>query len=310
MRALNPWGRWLGIEGGSVSPSERMAAALGGFLGIGMTLVVSSFLLDLQGAAWVVASMGASAVLLFAVPHGALSQPWNLIGGHLLSALIGVSCARWIPQPHLAAALAVGGAIGVMHLSRSIHPPGGATALAAVVGGEGIRALGYGYVLAPVLVNLLVLLAVAVGFNYLFPWRRYPAELMRRGRQARPGAPPPIEHEDLVYALSQIDSFVDVTEEDLLRIYELATGHSSRTGVKPEALRVGGCYSNGLHGAAWAVRRIERISGEGDQARVTYRVVAGAEHPDRGALSREAFSQWAAFPVVLKGDTWQRLVVR
>lgn len=305
-----PWVRWLGIEGGSVSFSERLVAVLGGFLGSGIMLMTSSLLLDLQGAAWVVASMGASTVLLFAVPHGALSQPWNLIGGHLLSAVVGVSCARWIPQPHLAAALAVGGAIGVMHLTRSIHPPGGATALAAVVGGEGIRALGYGYVLAPVLANVLVLLAVAVGFNYLFPWRRYPAELMRRGRRAGPAAPPPIAHEDLVFALSQIDSFVDVTEEDLLRIYALATGHSSRAGVAPEALRVGGCYSNGLHGAAWSVRRIERISGEGVKARLTYRVVAGVERPDRGALSREAFSQWAAFPVTLKGDTWQRLVVR
>lgn len=310
MVAMESLARWLGIEGGKVSGSERLVAALGGFLAIGAMLTLSSFLLDLQGAAWVVASMGASTVLLFAVPHGPLSQPWNLIGGHLLSALVGVSCARWIPQPHLAAALAVGGAIGVMHLSRSIHPPGGATALAAVVGGEGIRALGYGYLLTPVLVNLLVLLGVAVGFNYLFPWRRYPAELMRRGHRARPGAPPPIAHEDLVYALSQIDSFVDITEEDLLRIYALATGHSSRAGVTAEALRVGGCYSNGLHGAAWAVRRIERLSGEGHQGRVTYRVVAGAERPDRGAVTREAFSQWAAFPVTLKGDTWQRLVVR
>jgi len=308
MGPLEHWARWLGIEGGSVSASERAVAALGGFCGIGLMLGVSSWLLDLTGAAWVVASMGASAVLLFAVPHGALSQPWNLIGGHLFSALIGVTCARWIPQPHLAAAVAVSVAIGVMLLARSVHPPGGATALAAVVGGEAIRALGYGYVVAPVLVNLLVLLGVAVGFNYLFPWRRYPAELMRRGHQAGPGAPPPIEHEDLVFALSQIDSFVDVTEDDLLRIYELATRHSAH--LAPADLRTGVCYSNGKHAEAWSVRRIERFAGEGAQATVSYRVMAGQEYPGRGMVSRELFSQWAAYPVQLKGHAWQRVVVR
>lgn len=300
------WVRWLGVEAGSVSATEKVVAALGGLVGIGAMLWVSSAVLDLGGAAWVVASMGASAVLLFAVPHGALSQPWNLIGGHLLSAVVGVTCARWIADPHLAAALAVGGAIGVMHLARCIHPPGGATALSAVVGGETVRALGYGYLAAPVLGNLTVLLLVAILFNYPFPWRRYPAELMRRGGAARPAAPAAVQHEDLVYALSQIDSFVDVTEADLLRIYELATGHSAALSVAPGALRRGAHYSNGGHGGDWSVRRIERIQGEGDKARIHYQVVAGVGRRQRGVVGADEFARWAAFRVTLTAGGWQR----
>ena len=127
--------------------------------------------------------MGASAVLLFAVPHGALSQPWNVFGGHVLSAIIGVSCAMLFSNEIIAASAAVGIAIGVMHYLRCIHPPGGATALAAVIGGEATHALGYQFVITPVLINALVMLAVAVAFNFAFPWRRYPAWLADNNRQ-------------------------------------------------------------------------------------------------------------------------------
>lgn len=121
--------------------------------------------------------MGASAVLLFAVPHGQLSQPWSVFGGHILSAIVGVTCARWIPNEMLAASTAVGAAIGVMYYLRCIHPPGGATALVAVIGGEGIHSLGYQFVITPILINVCVMLVVAVLYNYLFAWRRYPISL-------------------------------------------------------------------------------------------------------------------------------------
>ncbi|WP_303906585.1 HPP family protein [Thiohalomonas denitrificans] len=210
---------------------EKVISAVGGFVGILMVFWVSSRILDLQGAALMVASMGASAVLLFAVPHGSLSQPWPLIGGNLLSAAVGVTCASWIANPLLAGPLAVAIAIVVMYYLRCIHPPGGATALVAVVGGPQVHALGYGYLLEPVLVNVLVIWAVAVLVNYPFAWRRYPLSL-NPIRQSLPPVPVcsgekcVIAHSDLVYALSELDSFIDVSEEDLLRIYTSAMRHA------------------------------------------------------------------------------------
>jgi CBS domain-containing membrane protein len=206
------------------SLAERLISILGGFVGILMVLEFSGRVLDFHGSAFVVASMGASAVLLFAVPHSPLSQPWPMLAGQLVSAAIGVTCAKAMADPFLAAPLAVALAIGAMHTLRCLHPPGGATALVAVVGGEPVRALGYGFLLTPVLTNVLIILLVAIIANYPFPWRRYPAQFARL-----PATPPVahgekclISHSGLVYALSQIDSFIDVSEEDLVRIYNLA----------------------------------------------------------------------------------------
>jgi CBS-domain-containing membrane protein len=109
-----------------------------------------------------------------------------------------------------------------------VHPPGGATALAAVIGGVHIHALGFTYIITPVLVNTVTILLVAVLFNYLFKWRRYPSYLTLKDRELTSPTDVygPINHADLVYALSEVDSFIDVSEEDLLRIYQLATGRN------------------------------------------------------------------------------------
>lgn len=211
-----------------VTHHEKLISALGGFIGILLVFWVSSRVLDLQGVALVVGSMGASAVLLFAVPHGSLSQPWPLLGGHLLSAAVGVTCARLVPEPVFAAALAVALSIAAMYYLRCIHPPGGATALVAVIGGPQVHALGYGYLLEPVLVNGVVILLVAVLVNYPFAWRRYPLCLtpLHKPLPRHADEKCVIAHSDLVYALSELDSYIDVTEEDLLRIYTLAVQHS------------------------------------------------------------------------------------
>jgi len=219
----------------SVSEREHWISAAGGLIGILAVLWVGHFWLDGHGGVLAIASMGASAVLLFAAPHGALSQPWPVFGGHMVSALIGVACARWLgTEPMLAASLAVALSIAAMYSLRCLHPPGGATALYAVLGGETVHALGYDYVLSPVLLNVVVLLLVAVAFNYPFHWRRYP-QCWHRAIETRDASADlvgsaeekhMIPHSDLVYALSQIDTFVDVSEEDLQRIYALALGHS------------------------------------------------------------------------------------
>lgn len=153
---------------------EKWISALGGILSLTGILMISHAALGMEGASMLVASMGASAVLLFAVPHGPLSQPWPVLGGHIISAVIGVTCARYVHEPILASALAVGLAIGAMHYLNCIHPPGGATALSAVAGGAAVQQLGYFYVLTPVALNAVTILLIAIVFNYPFQWRRYP----------------------------------------------------------------------------------------------------------------------------------------
>ena len=126
----------------------------------------------------------------------------------------------------LAGGLAVGLSIGAMHQFKFIHPPGGATALTAVIGGPNIRALGYGFVLHPVLVGSVVMVVLAVALNALFPWRRFPAHLARRPAHG-PDEP---SHGAVVAALRRMDSFIDVSEEDLVELYELVREEMSLSG--------------------------------------------------------------------------------
>jgi CBS-domain-containing membrane protein len=155
-------------------------SGFGGCVAIAGVVLICRFFVGVEGAGLLVASMGASAVLLFAAPEGPLSQPWPVLAGHGISAVIGVACARYVPEPLLASALAVGAAIGIMRGLRCVHPPGGATALAAVIGGAPVRALGMQYVLTPVLVNAAAIVLLAVVFHGLGAQRRYPA-YFRRG---------------------------------------------------------------------------------------------------------------------------------
>jgi CBS-domain-containing membrane protein len=218
------WLKLLGIEPGTVSHRERLVSALGGCLGIFAVYWISRATLGTAASPILVLSMGSTAVMLFAVPHGALSQPWPLLGGHLVSGLIGIACLLYVPDQMLAASLGVGLSIGAMHYLRCVHPPAGATALAASLGDASVRAMGFGFVLSPVMLNVVIILAVAIAFNGLFPWRRYPAALVTGFAAPFAASHEAISHEDFVYALTQMDSFIDVSEEDLLRIYDLATG--------------------------------------------------------------------------------------
>jgi CBS domain-containing membrane protein len=226
----------------SVSEREHWISAMGGLFGILAVVWVSHVWLGGHGGILAVASMGSSAVLLFAAPHSPMSQPWPVFGGNIVSALIGVTCARWLgDEPMLAASLAVGLSIAAMYSLRCLHAPGGATALYAVLGGETVHALGYGYVVSPVLLNVVVLLAVAVAFSYPFAWRRYPQSWHRRSQAVTESVEESmIPHSSLVYALSQIDTFVDVSEEDLQQIYALAMAgtHPPRPDASSSATRL------------------------------------------------------------------------
>lgn len=219
----------IGFSRHRINYREKIISTVGGFLGIFGIFMTSYWLLDPEVAVLIVPSMGASAVLLFAAPHVPFSQPWNVLGGHALSAIVGVACWQLIPDYTIAASASVGLAIGIMYLMRCIHPPGGATALAAVIGSEKLHNLGYSYEVQPILLNTVTILLVAVVFNSVFHWRRYPAHFHLK-KQTSETVPieaaidyAPINHEDFVYALSHIDTFVDIDEDDLLKIYSLAT---------------------------------------------------------------------------------------
>ena len=123
----------------------------------------------------IIGSFGASSVLIFGAIRSPLAQPPNLIGGHIISALIGVSVYK-VLAPHLwlAGAVGVATAIAAMHLTKTLHPPGGATALIAVIGGEKIQSLGYVYALIPVAAGAIIMLIVALIISNISKTRKYP----------------------------------------------------------------------------------------------------------------------------------------
>jgi CBS-domain-containing membrane protein len=301
--------RFVGFGANTTGHLEKWVSGLGGLCGILAVVTISRQFVPEQGAAWVVASMGATAVLLFAVPHGPLSQPWPVLGGHLVSAVIGVACARWIPDHWLAAALAVALAIAVMHYLQCIHPPGGATALTAVVGGAPIHQLGFDYVLTPVFLNALVILGIAILFNYPFAWRRYPAVLAEKPARGGKSAPSPddLSSEELQKALQLMNSTIDISGDDLASIYRLARQIRAGSGLQVQQLQPGHYYSNGEYGADWQVRQIIDMSGEpaAPDSLLIYKVVAGADRRKTGTISFGEFARWARYEVVLNENSWQ-----
>jgi CBS-domain-containing membrane protein len=158
-----------------VSLSEIAWSWLGAFLGIGFVAFANYRIFEKIDLLMIVGSFGASAVLIYGAVKSPLAQPRNLVGGHVLSALVGVACQQLFHSTlRLAAALAVSTAIAVMHATRTLHPPGGATALIAVIGGDKIHSLGFMYALFPVGGGALIMLIVALLVNNLPSSRRYP----------------------------------------------------------------------------------------------------------------------------------------
>lgn len=148
---------------------------IGSLLGIAAVGYLNDRLLDGSDLVLIIGSFGASAVLIFGAIKSPLAQPPNLMGGHLISALIGVSAYKLLhPWMWLAAAVAVATAIAAMHATKTLHPPGGATALIAVIGGDKIHNLGYLYALMPVTAGAAILLLVALIVNNIPKTRRYP----------------------------------------------------------------------------------------------------------------------------------------
>lgn len=168
------------MRGGGQAPprvalSEVAVSWAGSCLAIALIALLERQVTGNAGFPLLIGSFGASAVLAFGAIESPLAQPRNLVGGHVVSALVGVSVGLLVPDATwLAACLAVATAIACMHLTKTLHPPGGATALIAVIGGDGIRELGYVYVLVPCLAGALLMLGIALVVNNIPENRRYP----------------------------------------------------------------------------------------------------------------------------------------
>lgn len=213
---------------------ERLRACVGTLFGLFVTGLVSHLFLGPDSASpWIIAPMGASAVLVFAMPSSPLAQPWPLIGGNMISAAIGVACAMWIPDPALAGALAVTGAIGAMFALRCLHPPGGAIALTAVIGGAAVQSQGFAFVLSPVAINSALLVGTALVFNNIAR-HRYP-HLPARDHASKhhtadiaPTDRIGFTEADLDAVLSRYNEVLDVSRDDLASLFMQAEMHAYR----------------------------------------------------------------------------------
>ncbi len=210
------------LAGGNLR--DRLRACLGALLGIGLTSAISAGVVHPHGAFLLIAApMGAAAVLVFAVPASPLAQPWSVIGGNIIAALVGVTVRMLVPMPELAAPIAVGAAILMMSLTRSLHPPAGAVALTAVVGGPAVVDAGFAFVLVPIALNAIILMACGILFHR-FLGHSYP-------HKVSVAVPAPIEDvhraEDLDKALADLGETLDVSREDLDLLFARVEYHAA-----------------------------------------------------------------------------------
>lgn len=201
---------------------DRLIATFGSLIGIGLTALTCGLLAGTPELSLLVAPMGASAVLLYAVPSSPLAQPWPVFGGNTVSAIVGIAAASLLGHGALAAGVAVSMAILIMSILRCLHPPGGACALLAVLGGPAVIAHGFGFALVPVALNAAAMVAFAYAFHRI-SGHSYPHRAMK-------SAPTPeavrLLGEDIDAALAELGETFDVSREDLEALLASAERHA------------------------------------------------------------------------------------
>jgi CBS domain-containing membrane protein len=231
---LSSWLRgWLPAPM-AVSGRERLRACVGALLGILLTgFTMHAVYGNSPALPLIIAPLGASAVLLFALPASPLAQPWSILGGNMISAAIGVICARYIPDQVMAAGIAVAAAIGVMFMLRCLHPPGGAIAMTAVVGGTAIQQAGFDFVFVPVGLNCVLMLAAAIVYNNLSR-HRYPHRPVHehsnthQTRDALPSDRLGFTPADLDEVLKEYNEVLDISRDDLESLIVQTEMHAYR----------------------------------------------------------------------------------
>lgn len=197
---------------------DRLLCGIGALLGLAISSLISWYVLG-DFNAWYIAPMGASSVLLFAVPASPLAQPWNMVVGNTIAGIIGVTCAIFISNSTEAFSVAVALAIFLMMTTDSLHPPSGAVAITAVLGGESIHQLGYYFIFYPVLLNSVLLLVIAIIFNRLLG-KQYPqvAQINTRTKDPTPTQKVTIQPQDIQDVLEEQTELLDISEYDLQKI--------------------------------------------------------------------------------------------
>jgi CBS-domain-containing membrane protein len=168
------------MKGGAKSPPgvglpEVLWSWFGAVIGIGICGYLSSKYFEPRDLTLIIGSFGASAVLVYGAIKSPLAQPRNLIGGHIIGGLIGVACYKLFgATPWVAGAFAASFAIAAMLVTKTLHPPAGATALIAVIGGKKVHDLGFLYAFIPAGLGALILLIIALLVNNMSKNRKYP----------------------------------------------------------------------------------------------------------------------------------------
>ncbi|MBA3942687.1 MAG: HPP family protein [Sphingopyxis sp.] len=231
VRAIVNTGRLFVPLLAGASLRDRVIASIGALVGIGFVGLTCVALFP-ASAPWIVAPMGASAVLLFAVPASPLAQPWSIAGGNVVSAIVGTVVTWVFPDPAIAAAVAVSLAILTMSLLRCLHPPGGAAALSAVLGGYALFSAHVAEFLIVVLVNSLLMVAIGWLFHrfsgHSYPHRAKPVE----GKAAMPAPVSGLLMQDIDAALDDLGETFDIGREDLALLLDRAEVHAAERGGK------------------------------------------------------------------------------
>lgn len=221
--------RFLWADTLPMSKAERWRAAWGALLG----LAISGLLTHAMPVShhWLIAPVGASAVILYGLSHSPLAQPWAVIGSYLFSTLTALASSTWIPNPQLAAAVAVAASIWLMARLNCMHPPGGSLALMLVLDAP-YDQTKITLTVELVLLNLVVMLLAAVLVNNLVLRRRYPFSMrsaeqsLHATKDVKPTQRIGLSHADLKNAVQRLDTFIDVQEEELVQLYNLAVDHA------------------------------------------------------------------------------------
>ena len=209
---------------------SRLIASVGIMLCVAFTGVVSAWLYDhTSHYVFLIAPVGASAILLFVVPSSPMAQPWAIIGGNTISALVGVAVFHLVKEPLLAAGLAVALSVLAMSVARAMHPPGGAIALTAVIGGQAITEAGFLFPFVPVALDSALVVLFGIVFHKVLR-RPYPHTIPVVNQHQTQDTPTQMRggptSADIDAALSEMQESFDITREDLevlLRQIEMQT---------------------------------------------------------------------------------------
>jgi CBS-domain-containing membrane protein len=212
----------------SISLTEKFRSAIAAMFSVLLLGEALHFLSNGGHPLILFASTAAASVLLYALPHSPMSQPWPLLVGNLLSAVVGCLCSVFIPDPVIAAACAVGLSIFLMHLTHSLHPPGAATAMLMVLNAEQIQHHGWMWAGGAVLANAVLSLLLAIIINNLIHFGRYPVHRYHLLPTQAGVHADELAAEDIEWALGKMEGVIDVGKEDLLMIYRLAIEHARR----------------------------------------------------------------------------------